>query len=1504
MKRLKLFFACLLMAVLSIGQVWAGSPATLSFSAKCNGSGTDSDGNSWTITSDGTESNFDTDKGIHYGTGSAQVQYIRLSTSEITGTITQVKVNASAASGVSATVAVKVGTTDFTTGNPASTTASVTTSAADYTFTGSASGDILVEITKPSKATKALYCKSVVVTYTTGSIVNVTSVGLDESSITLGIDGEEQKTLTATVLPVDATNKNVSWESDDEDVATVEDGVVTAVGAGDATITCKSVADPTKYAECSVHVNPSPYSKSSLIFTAACSGSGTADDGAKWTVTSDGSESVYDGTSGIHYGTGSANVTYVQLATSEIPGTIKKVVVNARDAQTTATITVTVGGVAFTCSGSATATNTSTDYTFTGTGTGEIVVSIDRGSSMVKAIYCKSIVVTYEADASAPSVTIDPTVISLATPDAANGTIDATYENIDLTNVTVGRYNDAECTDEFTGDWLTATPNGDKDIVYAIAANTGAARTAYIKLTAPASNGTSPDVVKIIEVSQAKAIPTYTSLDAVFAAAGSDETVKIVFDNCVITGKKDANTAYLTDKENMYGLVIFTTDHGFNVGDVLNGTVQTTLCKYQGNSELKGLNSSSEGLTVTTGGSVTARVVSDPSTLTGANAGSVIKVTGSCTKETKSEKDYYYVNGVQLYNALFEYTTPTVGDQYHCTGVFLMYNAIKEIMPREASELEHIDVPTAVITFEDFNIEKGQNTTLAATVAPAAAASAEVTYSILDGGEYVSREGDVLTANEIGIAHIRATVADNLPNYYGATKDITVTVTAPDSRYKAEQTGFTAITGNLTTVTEGAHKDKQYISYEGKQGASSNVPAIYDTDKIRLYQNGGLLVIGAAKGCKIDQVFLTTGGTYNSTTIGYSTTEESIATSGDNVAKNTTWNTAIGLNSDTVVIVCLGTDKNSRIDVAKLDVRYTGDPISVKSIAVSGTYQTEFTKNATFNHDGVVVTATYTDDSQANVTTLAEFSDPDMSTIGQKEVTVSYGGESTSYNIEVVAATLTEIAISGTYPTRFNVDDAFSHAGMTVTATYSDFSEEDVTNDATFSGYNMTVGGIQTVTVEYGDQSAQYSIIVVPANTDVITADDLEATGTTYTEFTGVTSLGTSAVYAGKTAKSSAGAIQVRTSKSEDGIVVTGQNGTKVVKSVAIDFATVPTSPKVLQIYGKHTAYSFAADLFNDEAKGDLIGTLGEDGSVDCTAANYEFIGIRSSDGAMYLASVMVTWGDAVIPPTVYTVTFNTNGGSTIDPVEVEEGQAVAKPADPTKDDYNFVEWQLNGVAYDFTDAVTASITLDAVWEPVTPPEPAYTEVRNDLTEGWYYTMCLDKAVTAVKAGSIWRVLSKAANGTDVILEEVTGTLDAGRPYIFRAAASTLEVAYTGDAVGAPVDDETNNGLVGSFSEVKLDKDIHTNYIIYNNALYFVNSDNVYVGANRAYLNMLDVPDYSNANLAPGRRRVVMTVHGEQTATGCENINASETPVKMIIDGQLYILRGEKLFDATGRLVK
>ena len=149
-----------LLVTVGAGSAW-GDTSTLTFTSACGGSGTADDNAAWTVTSDGTESSYDNTKGIHYGTNSAAVQYINLTTSGISGTITKIIVNASTASGVTATVSVTVGGSAFG-GNAQS----LTSSATNYTFNGSASGTIVVSISKSASATKALYVKSIEVTYT------------------------------------------------------------------------------------------------------------------------------------------------------------------------------------------------------------------------------------------------------------------------------------------------------------------------------------------------------------------------------------------------------------------------------------------------------------------------------------------------------------------------------------------------------------------------------------------------------------------------------------------------------------------------------------------------------------------------------------------------------------------------------------------------------------------------------------------------------------------------------------------------------------------------------------------------------------------------------------------------------------------------------------------------------------------------------------------------------------------------------------------------------------------------------------------------------------------------------------------------------------------------------------------------------------------------------------------------------------------------------------------
>ncbi len=87
----------------------------------------------------------------------------------------------------------------------------------------------------------------------TAPVVNVTGVTLDRETAELAIDGT--LTLVATVAPSSATNKSVSWQSDNTAVATVDNnGTVTAHAAGQATITV-TTADGNKSATCVVTVS-------------------------------------------------------------------------------------------------------------------------------------------------------------------------------------------------------------------------------------------------------------------------------------------------------------------------------------------------------------------------------------------------------------------------------------------------------------------------------------------------------------------------------------------------------------------------------------------------------------------------------------------------------------------------------------------------------------------------------------------------------------------------------------------------------------------------------------------------------------------------------------------------------------------------------------------------------------------------------------------------------------------------------------------------------------------------------------------------------------------------------------------------------------------------------------------------------------------------------------------------------------------------------------------------
>lgn len=139
---------------------------------------------------------------------------------------------------------------------------------------------------------------------------------------------------------------------------------------------------------------------------------------------------------------------------------------------------------------------------------------------------------------------------------------------------------------------------------------------------------------------------------------------------------------------------------------------------------------------------------------------------------------------------------------------------------------------------------------------------------------------------------------------------------------------------------------------------------------------------------------------------------------------------------------------------------------------------------------------------------------------------------------------------------------------------------------------------------------------------DVLTSSSFSATTQQYTDFSNVNGV-SGAIYAGNSAKSSAGVIQLR-SKNNSGIVSTTTGG--LVKSISI---VVEHGSNTLDVYGSHTPYTSASDLYKKDKQGTKLGSLSKTGEITVDGS-YEYVGLRSNNGALYLTSITIKWETGV----------------------------------------------------------------------------------------------------------------------------------------------------------------------------------------------------------------------------------------------------------------------------------
>ena len=79
----------------------------------------------------------------------------------------------------------------------------------------------------------------------------------------------------------------------------------------------------------------------------------------------------------------------------------------------------------------------------------------------------------------------------------------------------------------------------------------------------------------------------------------------------------------------------------------------------------------------------------------------------------------------------------------------------------------------------------------------------------------------------------------------------------------------------------------------------------------------------------------------------------------------------------------------------------------------------------------------------------------------------------------------------------------------------------------------------------------------------------------------------------------------------------------------------------------------------------------------------------------------------------VFTVTFNSDGGSSVKKQSVKDGTKAAAPKNPTKKGYTFAGWYNGKAKYNFNSAVTKNLTLKAKWNKVTVKTPSKPTLKN-----------------------------------------------------------------------------------------------------------------------------------------------------------------------------------------------
>ena len=416
------------------------------------------------------------------------------------------------------------------------------------------------------------------------------------------------------------------------------------------------------------------------------------------------------------------------------------------------------------------------------------------------------------------------------------------------------------------------------------------------------------------------------------------------------------------------------------------------------------------------------------------------------------------------------------------------------------------------------------------------------------------------------------------------------------------------------------------------------------------------------------------------------------ATASDQNPTNYVFTNASMVKGDVVITFTNGAAKAVYVKSIAINPDLRSDPelsyaTDSYSVLTGGSLSTPVLSHAV-GFDGAI---TYSSDHEDVVSVNASTGEVTIVGTGTATVTASFAGDAdwkpgnASYTVTVGAASLT-VDESG-------LEDAACTAGATASFTvtsnvpWSASTTADYVTSITPSGEQAASASPVTVTVTFAANAGAVRTATVnirPTNQSSYSALN-KAVLVTQSEYinqkidvlnfawhgvafkaayTAVDNLHGSASDAIYSVQLSGGddnsgeAIQIRSNNSNSGIVTTTSGG--MLKRITLAWNSYTTDTRTVDVYAKNTPYSAPTDLYGDAAaKGTKVASFTKSagpGSYTFTA-DYEYIGIRSNSGAIYIDEIDITWTpvtwdlssiEVTTPPTKTTYEagefFNPNG--------------------------------------------------------------------------------------------------------------------------------------------------------------------------------------------------------------------------------------------------------------------